>query len=63
MSTPKTAAEMEAEGETEGDVLASADEPGEVDIEAEQAMGGAMQGGRDGEGELAADAAVLLPPD
>ena len=60
---PKTAAEMEAEGESEGDVLADRTHPDEIDIEAEKAMRPAMDGGRDGEGELAADAATLLPPD
>ena len=60
---PKTAAEMEAEGETEGDVLAHRTEPDEIDIETEKALRPGMEGGRDGEGEMAADAATLLPPD
>ena len=60
---PKTAAEMEADGETEGKVLASADEPNEIDKEAEEAMRAAQEDGHDGEGELAPDAATLLPPD
>ena len=60
---PKTAAEMAADGETEGDVLADETKPDEIDIESEQAMRPAMENGRDGEGELAADAATLLPPD
>ncbi|MBX7539887.1 hypothetical protein [Qipengyuania sphaerica] len=60
---PKTAAEMEAEGETEGDVLADRTEPDEIDIETEEALRPAMDGGREGEGEQALDAATTLPPD
>ena len=60
---PKTAAEMAADGESEGKVLASADEPSEIDIEAERAMKPAMEGGRDGEGEQLMDVATQLPPD
>ncbi|QZD90261.1 hypothetical protein K3148_02320 [Qipengyuania aurantiaca] len=60
---PKTAAEMEADGETEGDVLADKTEPDDIDVEAEQAIRPAMDGGRGGEGEQALDAATMLPPD
>ena len=60
---PKTAAEMEAEGEREGDVLADRTEPDEIDIESEKAMRASMEGGEDGEGEQALDAATMLPPD
>ena len=60
---PKTAAEMAADGETEGEVLADDGRPDEIDIEAEKALRPAMEGGKDGEGELAADAATMLPPD
>ena len=61
--SPLTAAEMEADGETEGDVLADRSAPDEIDIETERALRPAMEGGRDGEGELAADTATMLPPD
>ena len=60
---PKTAAEMEAEGEEEGDVLADRTEPDEIDIESEEAMKPSMEGGDDGKGEQALDAATMLPPD
>ena len=60
---PKTAAEMEAEGEEEGDVLADRTEPDEIDIESEEAMKPSMDGGDDGKGEQALDAATMLPPD
>ena len=60
---PKTAAEMAAEGEQEGDVLADRTEPDEIDIESEKAMRPSMDGGDDGKGEQALDAATTLPPD
>ncbi|MFK4002934.1 hypothetical protein [Qipengyuania sp. NPDC077563] len=60
---PKTAAEMEAEGEREGDVLADETKPDEIDVETEEAMRPAMDGGDDGKGEQALDAATMLPPD
>ncbi len=60
---PRTAAEMEAEGEEEGDVLADRTAPDENDLKSEQAMRAAMDGGDDGKGEQALDAATMLPPD
>ena len=59
---PKTAREMAEEGEREGDVLQDRGAPDEKDEEAEQRMGAAMEGGKDGAGEIAMDAAVM-PPD
>ena len=59
---PKTAREMAAEGEREGDVLQDRGAPDEKDKKAEKRMGAAMEGGKDGAGEIAMDAAVM-PPD
>ncbi|MBX7513410.1 hypothetical protein K3179_02495 [Qipengyuania sp. GH38] len=59
---PKTAREMAEEGEREGDVLQDRGAPDAKDEKAEQRMGAAMEGGKDGAGEIAMDAAVM-PPD
>ncbi len=60
---PATAAEMEEDGNSEGDVPAERKEQDDLDTETESAMRPAMDGGRDGEGERAMDIATMLPPD
>ena len=60
---PDTASEMEADGEPEGEALAEKKKPDDFDIEAEEAMRPAMEGGRGDDGEQALNAAIMLPPD
>ena len=63
---PKTSAEMEADGDAEGETLDHRTAPDEIDLEAEERMRPAMDGGREGKGEQGLDvgrAETLLPPD